>query len=87
WQDFDLVNMVTLPLFLFSATFYPLEVYPEALQRFTQFSPLYHAVELIRGLTLGAIGPGMITNLLVLLGMGAVGAAIVGRRLERLLLT
>ena len=87
WQDFDLVNMVTLPLFLFSATFYPLEVYPEALQRFTQFSPLYHAVELIRGLTLGAIGPGMITNLLVLLGMGTVGAAIVGRRLERLLLT
>ena len=29
WTDFDLVFMVTLPLFLFSATFFPLEAYPE----------------------------------------------------------
>ncbi len=28
WQDFDLVALVTLPLFLFSATFYPISVYP-----------------------------------------------------------
>jgi lipooligosaccharide transport system permease protein len=26
WQDFDMVNLVTLPLFLFSATFYPLDL-------------------------------------------------------------
>ena len=32
WQDFDLIQLVILPLFLFSATFYPLETYPEALQ-------------------------------------------------------
>ena len=49
WQDFDLVNLVTLPLFLFSATFYPLEVYPEAIQYFTRISPLYHGAELLRG--------------------------------------
>ena len=28
WQDFDLVTVVTLPLFLFSATFFPITVYP-----------------------------------------------------------
>ena len=31
WQDFDLVGLVTLPLFLFSGTFYPLSVYPRGL--------------------------------------------------------
>ena len=54
WQDFDLVALVTLPLFLFSATFYPISVYPEWLQVVARFSPLYHGTELIRGLTLGA---------------------------------
>ncbi len=86
WQDFDLVNMVTLPMFLFSATFYPLDVYPPAIQRFTLISPLYHGVELIRGLTLGAVGGDLWNHLLFLVVMGAGGAAIVGRRLERLLL-
>ena len=28
WQDFDLINMVVLPLFLFSATFYPIDGLP-----------------------------------------------------------
>ncbi len=55
WQDFDLVNLVTLPLFLFSATFYPISVYPEWLQIVARFSPLYHGTELIRGLMLGAV--------------------------------
>ena len=32
WQDFDLIQLVVLPLFLFSATFYPIETYPDALQ-------------------------------------------------------
>ena len=32
WTDFDYITMVTLPLFLFSATFYPLTAYPEQLQ-------------------------------------------------------
>ena len=87
WQDFDLVNMVTLPMFLFSATFYPLDVYPEAIQRFTQISPLYHGVELIRGLTLGVVGPDLWGHILFLVVMGAAGSAVVGRRLERLLLS
>ena len=87
WQDFDLVNMVTLPLFLFSATFYPLDVYPEFFQRFTQFSPLYHGTELVRSLTLGAFDAGLWVNIAVLVGMGLAGSAVIGPRLERLLLS
>ncbi len=32
WQDFDKVSLAIIPLFLFSATFYPLTVYPAWLQ-------------------------------------------------------
>ena len=32
WQDFDLVTLAILPMFLFSTTFYPLSVYPRWLQ-------------------------------------------------------
>ena len=32
WQDFDLVTLAVLPMFLFSTTFYPLSVYPRWLQ-------------------------------------------------------
>ena len=32
WQDFDLVFVITLPLFLFSATFFPITAYPEPLR-------------------------------------------------------
>ena len=27
WQDFDIVSLAFIPLFLFSATFYPLTVF------------------------------------------------------------
>ena len=32
WVDFDYVNLAILPMFLFSATFFPLSTYPAALQ-------------------------------------------------------
>ena len=86
WQDFDVVNLITLPLFLFSATFYPLDVYPPLLQNLTRVSPLYHGVELIRGFTLGVLDITMIGHAGFLLGMGAAGALVASRRLERLLL-
>ena len=87
WQDFDLVNLVTLPLFLFSATFYPLDVYPPALQAITRLSPLYHGVELIRGFMLGVVDATMIGHAGFLVVMGTIGLAITRRRLETLLLT
>ncbi len=86
WQDFDMITLVQMPLFLFSATFYPLEVYPEALQLVTRISPLYHGVELIRGFTTGALDLSMIGHASFLLVMGLVGIGIASRRLEKLLL-
>ena len=47
----------SLPMFLFSATFYPLSVYPTSLQWVVRLSPLYHAATLMRELTTGTVGP------------------------------
>jgi lipooligosaccharide transport system permease protein len=86
WQDMDLIGLVTLPLFLFSGTFYPLSVYPTAFQVFTRFSPLYHGVEIIRSLTLGSFDWSLAGHVAFLLAMGGVGVAIASRRLGKLLL-
>ena len=87
WQDFDLVNLFVLPLFLFSATFYPLDVYPEIFQVLTQLSPLYHGVELIRSLTLGSLSINLFAHVGFLVAMGGAGSYITSRRLEKLLLS
>lgn len=86
WQDFDYVSLVTLPLFLFSATFYPLDVYPSWLQAVARLSPLYHGVELIRACTLGSFDGSLAGHMAVLAAMGGVGVAVAARRVGRLLL-
>jgi len=86
WQDFDLIQLVILPLFLFSATFYPIETYPEALRVFVQLTPLYQGVDLIRSLTVGVISPILLFHVAYLLVMGFAGLYVVSRRLDKLLL-
>jgi lipooligosaccharide transport system permease protein len=85
WQDFDLVQVVVMPLFLFSATFYPITVYPEPLRSIVQLTPLYQGVDLIRGLATGAVGPTSLVHIGYLAAMGLIGLAITSRRLRRLL--
>ncbi len=86
WQDFDLIQLVVLPLFLFSGTFYPITSYPPALQLFVQVTPLYQGVDLIRSLVIGDIGPAIVVHVAYLAVMGIAGLWIVSKRLDRLLL-
>jgi lipooligosaccharide transport system permease protein len=86
WQDFDLLQLVLLPLFLFSATFYPISVYPEPIRIFVQLTPLYHGVDLLRSLATGTVGLGSLVHVAYLVVMGLIGLAIVSRRLDKLLL-
>ena len=86
WQDFDLVTLVVLPMFLFSTTFYPLAVYPRWLQAVVECLPLYHAVELMRGLTTGVVGPAMLAHVAYFAVMIAIGVLVAARRLDALLL-
>lgn len=87
WQHFELIFLVVQPLFLFSATFFPLATYPEALQWVVRASPLYHGVVLERGLLLGEVGWGLLGSAVYLLALCAVGVWGAGRRIGRLLLT
>jgi lipooligosaccharide transport system permease protein len=86
WTDFDIVQLVLLPMFLFSTTFYPLSTYPRWLQVVVEFTPLYHGVTLTRALTLGDVSPALIGHAAYLLAMGVAGVAIASRRIRALLL-
>ena len=85
WQDFEFVQLAILPLFLFSATFYPLSTYPRALQLIVQCTPLYQGVAMERALTTGTVGPDIIVHVVYLLAMGLIGLRIASRRMHVLL--
>ncbi len=87
WVDFDYVNLAILPMFLFSATFFPLSTYPGALQWLVQVTPLYQGVALERSLMLAEAGPGLLWHVLYFAVLGGIGLAGTGRRFERLLLS
>jgi lipooligosaccharide transport system permease protein len=53
-----LFRVVIMPLFLFSGTFFPVDQLPAAMRTFAQATPLFHGVELCRGLVLGGLRPG-----------------------------
>jgi lipooligosaccharide transport system permease protein len=86
WQDFEWVTLAMLPMFLFSATFYPLSTYPVPVADVVRWTPLYQAVDVQRALTLGHVGPGLLVSVGYLLVMAAVGLAIATRRIGLLLL-
>jgi lipooligosaccharide transport system permease protein len=86
WQDFDLIQLVVLPMFLFSGTFYPLDAYPDAARIVVQLTPLYQGVDLLRSLAVGVVGPSAIVHVVYLAVMGIAGLIVVSRRLDKLLL-
>ncbi len=86
FQQMDWLPMVMLPMFLFSATFFPITVYPEAIQIMVQCFPLWHGVELVRMLTTGVVTSMMWVHIGYYLVMLGVGVVVVSRRLRTLFL-
>jgi lipooligosaccharide transport system permease protein len=84
--DFDYIQLALVPLFLLSATFFPVSTYPASVRWLVQLSPLYHGVALERGLMLGDVGWSLLLHAAVLVAMGAVGLLVLRRRLNVLLL-
>ncbi|MEI5674919.1 MULTISPECIES: ABC transporter permease [unclassified Nocardioides] len=87
WQDFDKVTLVQVPLFLFSATFFPVTAFDGWLRWVVECTPLYRGVVLCRELTTGALSWDSAISVVYLLVMGLVGLLVVRRRLDALLLT
>jgi lipooligosaccharide transport system permease protein len=85
YADFEYVPSITLPLFLFSGTFYPVSSYGDWAW-LAQLSPLYHGVVVTRGLNLGVWSWTYIGHLVVLVAMALVGLGITARRIDKLLL-
>ena len=83
--DFDYVNMAVVPLFLFSATFFPLSRYPGALEAIVRVTPLYQGVVLERALVLGDLHATLVLNAAYLVAMGWLGLRVATRRIGRLL--
>ena len=86
FQQMDVINFVMLPMFLFSATLYPISVYPEAIQWFVMAMPLWHGVELMRQLSVGYFSPWTAVHVLYFVGMTAVGLWLTTVRLRALFL-
>jgi lipooligosaccharide transport system permease protein len=86
WQDFDLIQLVVLPMFLFSGTFFPLDSFPEFARILIQLTPLYHGVDLLRTLAVGVLGPETLVHVVYLTVIGLLGLSVVSRRIDKLLL-
>jgi len=84
-QDAALVQLALLPMFLFSTTFYPLSEYAPEVQVVVQLTPLYHGIELLRALTTGTVGAGVLGHVAYLVAMSAIALPIATHRLDRLL--
>lgn len=83
--DFDYVNMAMIPLFLFSATFFPLAQYPAGLQAVVRCTPLYQGVVLERSLVIGDLHWTLLFHAAYLAIMGLVGLRIAAHRIGLLL--
>ena len=88
WQDFDKITLSQMPLFLFSATFFPVEAFGDGVLRWiVEATPLYRGVVLCRELTTGVVTWESGVSVVYLVVMGVVGLLVVRRRLDALLLT
>ncbi|TQJ32794.1 lipooligosaccharide transport system permease protein [Microbacterium sp. SLBN-146] len=86
FQHMDWINFVLLPMFLFSATLYPITIYPEWVQGVIMAFPLWHGVELVRGLTTGYLSAAMLWHILYFVVMIAAGLVFTTKRLRALFL-
>jgi lipooligosaccharide transport system permease protein len=86
-NDFDVpMGLIVMPMFLFSGTFFPIEVYPEFVQWLVQLTPLYHAINLIRGLSTGLVGLAQLWDFIYLVAFFAISITIAMRQMEKRLI-
>ena len=85
WQHFDYLGFAIMVLFLLSATFYPLDVYPSWVRPVVGWTPLTQSVELVRELTTGDLSASTLVHVAYLLVLSVAGSAAATHRIDRLL--
>lgn len=86
FQQMDWLTLALLPLFLFSGTFYPLDVYPEVVQWVIMALPLWHGVEMLRDLSAGAVTWATASHALYFVVLAVLGTWATAHRLKALFL-
>lgn len=86
FQQLDWINMITMPMFLFSATFFPLDAYPEGVRWVIEALPLWHGVDLLRHLSVGVIDLSLLWHIVYFVVMAGLGLVLATGRLRRLFL-
>jgi lipooligosaccharide transport system permease protein len=84
FQQLEIVNMLLLPMFLFSGSFFPLSVFPQWLQFIANLLPLTHAINLVRGLCLGNINMALAGHAMYFVIMIICGLFFTTKRLNAL---
>ena len=85
FSDFEFVPTATMPMFLFSTTFFPLSSYG-SWAWLAQLSPLYHGVVLVRAANTGVFTWSLVGHVLVLVAISAFAMTVAARRVGTLLL-
>jgi len=85
WRDFDAMHLVQFAMFMFSATFVPVDAYPTAVRWLVELTPLYHAVTLTRAITTGTADWSQLINVGYLITITVVGVSAASARIGRLL--
>ena len=75
FSDFQLIQLVMLPMFLFATTFYPLSIYPGWARPVVEILPLYQSIQLLREPALGAFHWDIAVAALYLAAFGSLALA------------
>ena len=78
--------MVLMPMFLFSATLFPIDVYPSGVQAIIQALPLWHGVELMRDIAFWDFSSLTLVHIGYYTVMIALGLSFATYRMKRLFL-
>lgn len=84
FQQMNWINFFMLPMFLFSGTFYPLDVYPDWLRILVEALPLWQAIALERALMFGQIDAALLWHVVYFVVMIGAGLVFTTRRLTAL---
>lgn len=84
WQGTEYFQLVLVPMFLLSTTFYPASAMPAPVRPLIQVIPLYHGVALVRGLMLSGPSPALLGHIAYLCVLAVAGMVVCRYRFDRI---
>jgi len=86
FQQMDWIMLVLMPMFMFSGTFYPVDVYPAPIAAAVKCLPLWHGIEMLRDLNAGAVSWLTAGHALYFVVLAVLGVWVASLRLKALFL-